>query len=1117
MIPAPIITYPKTNWSLVEDNNIYYTDILNQVIFGEVALVPENTKENDFVGVEYRYRFSEDKPWSKYTNKGISLGVQGEDLGSVLWYVSLGDVVNPSYGSVLYLEFRSYVVREDEIEGEEIKIDSDPSSIIVSYVKSLDIRESIYEISGVSVRRYSDKIKILVPEESIMYNEDSDFIGCFFYMSTTPGGGDKGYILMNDIPVTDIDESESTEILLSDSEYEDSAKDLIVTTTKKRQIVNNYYTFYIDKSIISKLIVSGKLRDIYLTDGQTISPDTNFYITVTARVFNTTRNQVVESNYSKEMEASFLTYSNRYKSLPKRSRSDVVLTMSKELLNNNELATVVPGSVIRDISDPISYEFEKNYIIQDFIFTCLSVKSLLRFDDEDNDGVSDPVGSSIKKSQLAVALGIRNPISLQMLIDEQFDKHASNYGIVRNRPSKSMGRVTFFTELRPRSDIVIRRGQIVSTESNLEEGVFPTEFKVLETKTISSDNADFYYNPSNRRYEVTVDIESINKGSDNNVPARSITVTNLDTPSLRVENSLPTSHGSDMELNRHLADKIEYARVAFDSGTTPGYISTVYNIPGVSECVVVEADSKHMMRDYDELEDKHLGGMVDIYARGVKMTQVEELISFNYEFSSDRDGNRPSEVFLIENALDFRVRSLNEKVDIDNPITSVSRVYNVTRKREYNLDSVTIVGDTIVLDKNSDNVSIGMASMDVVEVNYVYRTSDSIVLSNQPVESIVRVHGSDGSIIDPGLYELVRLDPVFNTGGSTLSRSAIRFLFEDNGAVPGEDSSLPELVEIVDEEHILTRTTESKLRLKGVHIRSIKVYPIQPGSKELIKDVDYKINPGSNTEYTYITLIQNGMIRHGDRVRVSYNANENFSVTYIYNSMVEQIQEKIDKVKHACADVLVKESIRNFVDFGFRVKKEDGVDEGLLREQIKQVLIDHTSKVKMGESLTQGVVSSLVRELDGVKEVYFPFTKMMKRNGSFIPLEELESMIFEIYHSTSKGGYVSYRSTKNALKYKTSENGGDSNLFRGIYEDGKLLEMVSSPAEVSSGRGKAYIQSDGRIIVSTVDGKPPYTKKYKASYYTFYGVDEDIVEDIETSPIEYLNVDMISFRDVNIY
>jgi hypothetical protein len=198
------------------------------------------------------------------------------------------------------------------------------------------------------------------------------------------------------------------------------------------------------------------------------------------------------------------------------------------------------------------------------------------------------------------------------------------------------------------------------------------------------------------------------------------------------------------------------------------------------------------------------------------------------------------------------------------------------------------------------------------------------------------------------------------------------------------------------------------------------------------------------------------------------------------------------------------------------VVRQSGIDRARLKARIQTSIANYVNNMKTGETFTQGTLINLIRSVDGVKDVQLPLTKMMKRNESFIPLDDLGYLNFEIYQRTSSFGVISYRSINSVLSYNTMTNGGPDNLFRAVYEDNIALELVDDPADVSRGRGRAYIYSNGKIIVSTVDGMPPQTKYYKAAYYVNYENNEYIVEDIDVGEIEYIEIDSASLRDIEV-
>jgi uncharacterized phage protein gp47/JayE len=1109
MIPAPVILYPKTNWSATGDQTYYSSDLI-QAISGYVPIASSEIERETIIIVKYRYKIDRNGVpgiLSVESSDNITVGSTISLATSIPWSFYSEGIFELFPYDILTIEFKVYKVSNQVLHMGEVLDESVYSPIIAHIINENDITASAEPITGMKIRRYNNRVKIMVPASGILVNANNDFSGCNFYMSLTPG---VDYELINDVPVIDVDETESEDVVLTESSYQDTAADLTVTSTKTRQATVEYYSCTLDKTAIAKLVQQNKIPNIFLADGETLSSDIIYYIIATVRTFDKSLNQLVESPYSQEMESQFLVYSTDYQNMPKRSRSDILFALSREMMLNNTLINVVPGSVIRDISDPIALEFEKMYVIQDFIFSCLSLDTLLIFDDADRDGISDPITTNTRKRALAGALGLKDPVNVQLLIDEQFDKYASNSDLTRKGAVKSTGTVTFYTDILPTRDILILDNTVISTASDIDLGIGSVNFIVKGTKILSATNTDIYYNPSTKRYEIQSVIEAQTVGSKGNVPAGSITVALNVTPGLRVINDVPTKYGYDRETNQQLADRIKLAKFEYDSGTEGGYGSTAMDTPGVIQARVERAGDPLMMRDYHAADKKHYGGKVDIYIRGNRLMQLVDQVAFSYEYPTDTFGNKVGEVFYVSDAANFRLRSKNPSVSVDSPIVSVSRVRNVTRGKDYSISNLQIIGegDTILLEDNQQNIAVGMATFDVIEVGYLYRSSNMLVLSQQPVESIVSVTTSGGDVIDTSKYRLVKYeDPLIN-GSSSIAKDAVKFFFS-------EDDNVQEFLTVTDEEHDMLYDTPARLILKGVDNTSIVVTPVGGGTA-FLRDVDYAIQVGSDVAYTYLELLYHSKIRHGDRVSVSYRASENFNVTFITNDLIRQVQEKVDKMKHACGDAITKQAVYNFADMSFRVVRKVGTDVSLLKSRIITAISNYVSRLKMGETLTQSAIASEVRGVEGVKDVKIPFTRMMKRNGSFIPLDPVGYVNFEVYNKSSASGITSYRSIESVLTYKTTDNGGDSSYFRGVYEDNRILTQVNSPGDVSKVAGNAYIQADGKIIVSTTDGAPPQTKYYKVSYFSYYAADENPVDDIYTSDIEYLEIDSISLRDIEI-
>lgn len=1111
-IAAPVIQYPMTNWQ-AGGPDTYRTSDTDIMMSGIVPVSMADYDEEVVYTVQQRFRTERGGvygPYSNWSDDGMIIGPTIETAIEIPWSFEGEYVIEPSAGETLHIEFKTVTRRSVESMIGSVVEESAVSKVAVVVVAESAISASADLPTSLQMHRAQEYIKIMVPQSAVRLSDDSDFAGCSFYVSLEPGGG-SGYVRMNDVLVTDPDESETVESTLNESVYDESAGDIQVNTVRSRVVENKYYTFSFTTTVLTKLISESKLPNIFLTDGTTLSEGQKFYFVASVTVFDNVLNEATESPYSIELTGNFIDYSTDYRSLPTRSRNDVIFSMSRDLMSNNTSVSVVAGSVIRDMMDPISLQFERFYTIQDFIFAAMSLDTLIQYDDADNDGISDPVSSSINKRKLAAALGVSDAVTLQLLIDEQFDKYAANYDLTRHSSRKSVGTAVMFTTSAPTNDIYISDGSTVSYPGDVDRGIEAVTFVIKGSYVMDASNLDYYFNPSEQRWEIIVDIESQLSGSTGNVPARSITRVNDGNSLLQVINEKPTLYGSNRETNQEVANRVKLARASFDSGNESGYSFTSYGVPGVLQVRVEKEGDPLMMRDYDEPTNSHIGGKVDIYIKGTRFVQIVDQVAFKYEYPKDTYGNQVGEQFDVVDASSFRIRTRNSKVTENSPIVIVHVVRNVTRGADYDLNSLQIIGDgnTIVLASSLANQTIGMATKDVIEVDYRYRSSNILTLSTQPVMSVDEVTDSSGTLIDSSKYQVVKLEDPLQNGNSSIAHDGVQFLFDDS-------DNINEFETVVDEEHDMLVGTDARLLYKGVDVASIVVSNPSDDTEVYVKDVDYTVITGSETEYTYLGLISTGKIRHGDRVSVDYNASKNFNVIYTVNSIISQVDAAVSSMRSACADLAIKQGVENKLDLGFRVVRRSGVDKLQLKSRINKALSNFVRRLNMGEPLTQDDIVNVVRGIRGVRSVRMPFTKMMKRNGSFIPLDDIGFTEFETFQRTAAGGISSYRTLRSVLSYKTIDKGGPENLFRGVYEDSRPLHLVSDPSLVGNGPGRAYIQDDGKIIVTTTDGRPPQEKKYKVSYYTYYSADDTTASDIETSQIEYLTIDSLSTKNVEI-
>lgn len=1132
-LQPPIIVSPMTDWvhGATGAINAYYSSSLTQQILGSIP-VPLNTPDSVSLTVQYSYTITRGgvTPSSTpYSQAGVTPGPTNPLLEDVPWSFSTWSfnttsttVTTPIYyitlkeGDILTLSFVSH-------DNSGYFPDSDPSVIVANIISINEVNTSASIPSGIQLKLFKDVMKLLIPKDNLVVSANSDFLGCNFYISLSPGGGTNGYQLMNDTYVTLPDDTELVETVVTVSDATSTTDDTTVETKQTKQVATEYYTFSVDRTALTNLVNNGVISNVFLSDNYTINQDIIFYYVTTSVAYDKILNTAVESFYSLELNGKFLKYNTDFMGLPARTRQDILFSIVQRLTTNNKLVNVVNGQVIRDVIDPVTDMFAKFYVIEDFIFRCNSIDSLLLFDDANQDGISDPVATSPNKTALADALGITDYTVLQSLIDQQFDKQGSNFYLERKAATYSTGSVVIYTTKKPVSDLSIPNGTIVTYPGSINLNIQPVSYKIIGDHTMAAATINNYYNPSKQRYELPASISAVNTGSIGNVSAGSITTISGVDGSLSVENDAPTDFGTDLESNQSFGSRIKMARPSFDSGTKPGYIEDTYDVPGVQEVNVQQAGDPLMIRDYDVTSNQHVGGKVDIYVRGNNIAQVIDQVAFKFEFPTDVFGNEIGEIFYVTDASDFRIKTINPKVTVNSPIVAVTRVHNTTRNADYDIGDtypVIIDVDTLLLSTTSPtNISIGMATLDVIEVDYEYMSSNILPLENQPVLDIISVSDSNGNVIDPSLYQIVKTQDPLKNGNSSIANDGIEFLFDST-------NQISEIITSSNEQHSIRMNLPAKLNFKGVMLDEPFLVQSANQSVTYRNNVDYTITLGDQTTFTYVNLLVNSMIRPGDTISVSYSASQNLFVTYTYDSLIEQAQDTINNMKHACADTLVKEAVENMVDLSFTVTRDlsvattnDGTqtdDEMALISRIQTAVFNAVAGLKMGQTLKQSFLLKTIMEVSGVASVETPFSIMMKRAGSYIPLDDLGTIAFEVFqNASSSNGVVAYKSIDPVLTYSTTDGGGPSNLFRAVYENMMELDLVSDPTLVSGGPGRAAITADGRITVSTTDGEPPQTKKYMAAYYVSYPTGVTYVEDLTTDAIEYLNVDSLSFQGID--
>jgi len=1079
-ISAPQILIPTSTEN-------FRTTSKSQILSGTVS-----SSEANAVG--YRYSVINERT-------GESPNFVGEYLAEAITIVMDGDVEGT--GAPYPWSFKASILGIQWVPGQTLCLEfvavnestgemSLPTEARMTLTTIADRVASAPVPTGVLVRRNNQYLEVACAGVT-MDNYTGELVGYNFYVSNTPGGGAGGYSLMNS---SYVNAPSGTRQLSAPIRSSTSEVDGIIVDTKVSGLLKGEeFTYRLDNTLLRDMVAEGLLSN------STYDDQSVFYFTVTSVVYEPTLGYLVESPYSTEVSGRFITFSATTSNVPERTREQVISSMVQRILGGkNKDANLIPSSVYRDLLDPISEEFANYYIIQDFYAQTASIKTLVQFDDENGDGVSDPVDTSIKKARLRSALRIADANTVQSFIDSFFDKKAANHEISRLKAQPARGRVLFYTSEVPPEGLIINDGAVLSTGPGFGANGSAIQFIVLGTKKIYASNKQNYFNATEQRYEIETEVVSYAAGSLGNVPVGAINQLRSGADSrYRVTNTSPTFGGTNRESNLSLANRTQLAIAGLDIGTKTGYLLKSLSVPGVRSARVVQAGDPDMLRDKDPDTGRHLGGMVDIYVESTIIGERQETVAFNYEGPA---GTNAGEKFFVEDANLLRIRTTNSLVTPSTPIFEVVKVVNVSRGATYESRWAIVgtgSGDSIQLAQNSHNLSIGMATMDVIEVDYRFRGSNTYVLENQPVQEIISVVGDiDGELPTEG-YSLVKLEDPLMLGNSTKARDGVAIEFF-NG-FPSESTRSVEA-----EAYLFLSTKPIRIVKKGVDVDTLVVSADSAGVYVYQRDIDYTIGKGGLQGYTYLYLQPFSKIRAGSEVYLSYRHSQNLTVTYTVNEALQRVQDTLEGIRNGTADVVVKGCIQNYVDIAVQVIRERGFSEDVVKSKIQTILANHISSLKVGQGLNLDDMVKMVKDVPGVRTLHLPVSRMMKQNGSLIQKDYVGFADFVVYNTNANRGVTSYISLRPVLNYGTVDGGGEPNLFRAVYENEKALVTAESPLDVSSALGRSYIQADGRIIISTTDGTPPQTKEYSATYYTFVEPGEDYAADIVAGVTESLIV-----------
>jgi len=971
------------------------------------------------------------------------------------------------------------------------------ATALVTLVQSLD-DSSRFIPTSIRARRRRDAVDILVaqpldnwpgPTTAFGAVTTDIFRGFNIYASSTPGGT-AGYFKVNELPAQEIVDYEEDTFPIGDdtTTWDVAAPNARVQVTDVDEFGNELETrldqLYDTSVYNEKIRFAGSIEAVNLTPHirfrhiRTGAPgmlntdqwvglddDDPLYYVAAGLFFDPISGTEWETPYSQEVLGSPFVIDTSITNLPTRQQIQVVVDYVLAIQRVNSEIALIPGSTTRDVSiDPFASEIERIWFLVDFVHRSYSFLTLLQIDDINNDGFSDAVATNAYKTALKAALGFTTDEAVQTLIDTQFDKLAANASRTRLPGRPAVGQLVLYTTTRPAQDIPVPSGTIATTSSDEVDEIPSVRFIVGGTYTMRSADADAYYNFDTKRYEIIVDIYAESLGDDGNRPAGQITqITGI--AGLQCTNTEATVFGTDRESNADLAARVILGYVSVDTGTEGGYQTVAAAQIGAVKSKVIKSGDPLMMRDWDDIRKKHVGGKVDIWVQGLRERQVTNTFAFTFGIARDVR-------CAIIDLGDLRFRVLDSRVTPDTPLMEILDnlpqglgVRNVTLGQDYDLTSV------VIEDYNTFKINTAIPQPitmidDIIQADYRFRSVNEFVLPLQPVRRVVSVSGQiSGTLVPTTGYTLYKTEDPLWEGESTIAGNYLTI--NQVGGVPSGDTT-----QVSDEQHVMIGFVEEPLLNIGINTATIRVFNLDrtiefDGPEQVVPD--YEVIAGTPTTPVRIQRTSGSDIKTGETVSVDYTHDENFTVTYVINDILQQLQRTISGIdgvggmRHITADVLVKQTISNSIELETTIQLNKGATKDKTDPLVRTNVSQDLNQRLIGDGVAQSDVIKDIDSTDGVDFNVVPFARMAYEDGSLKLREGISSA--NVHVSSLDYGAQRAFILSSPLQSPTTDGGALDTEHRGVFQDDVAMSLSGTLALVGDTANQTFIIGAGGAII----------------------------------------------------
>jgi hypothetical protein len=302
-------------------------------------------------------------------------------------------------------------------------------------------------------------------------------------------------------------------------------------------------------------------------------------------------------------------------------------------------------------------------------------------------------------------------------------------------------------------------------------------------------------------------------------------------------------------------------------------------------------------------------------------------------------------------------------------------------------------------------------------------------------------------------------DPLLN-GESTIARDYVTIL--QSGGLPSGTQ-----IAVNNELHTLIGFVQEPLDSIGINTATLRVFRedrlVEYNGPDTAAP-DFDVILGTATTPIQIVRTSASQIASGQTVSVDYVKDENFTITYVINDLLQEMQQTFNQKRHTTADVLTKQAIANEIEVETTIQLQRGATKDRTDPLVRTNLSIEMNKRTIGQGLAQSEVIEAIDATSGVSYETVPLARMAYADGSRRIREGVLSTYVHL-SSLDQGGQRVYL-LANPLVAPTTDGGGLQTEHRGVFQDDVGMTLSQGLSVVGGAPNQAWIIGAGGAVVS---------------------------------------------------